>query len=488
MGKLGLAKTACIVFLVWGAAVTASSAQTFTTLHSFDGTDGDAPYAGLVQATNGNLYGTTVYGGTNDNGTIFKITSNGTLTTLYSFCSQTNCADGDEPYAGLVQATNGNLYGTTCCGGAKGQGTVFKITPSGTTLTTLYSFCSQSDCTDGEGPYAGLVQATNGNLYGTTNAGGGAGSLGTVFKVTSSGALTTLQSFDETDGSFPNGTLIQATDGSFYGTTIEGGAPTYGGTVFQITSSGTLTMLYTFCSQSYCADGQYPYAGLVQGRDGNFYGTTVYGGTNDDGTIFKITPSGKLTTLYSFCSQSDCTDGEYPYAGLVQATDGNFYGTTLEGGANDCILDGDTLGCGTIFKITPAGKLTTLHSFDGTDGEFPYADLVQDTNGTFYGTTFNGGDTTCSYGCGTVFSLSVGIGPFAKTLPTSGKVGAAVKILGTNLTGTTSVDFNGTAATFTVVSSTEITTTVPTGATTGTVEVTTPSGTLDSNVVFRVAP
>jgi uncharacterized repeat protein (TIGR03803 family) len=424
MGKLNWGKRAYGVLLLCVATAIASPAQTFKTLHSFDGTDGCCTHAGLVQATNGNLYGTTdapsKAGSGATRGTVFEITPSGSLTTLYDFCSQSGCTDGSLPYAGLVQATNGNLYGTTSSGGANGYGTVFKISPSGT-LTTLYSFCSTSGCTDGESPYAGLVQATNGNLYGTTSY-GGANNLGTVFRITPSGNLTTLHSFD-------------------------------GNT-----------------------DGSYPYAGLVQATNGNLYGTTNSYGAHGDGTVFKISLSGTLTTLYSFCSKSGCTDGESPYGGLVQATDGNFYGTTSSGGAN--------VYYGTVFKITPSGTLTTLHSFDSSDGANPYAGLVQATNGNFYGTTSSGG---ANYD-GTVFSLSVRLGPFVETLPTSGKVGAAVKILGTNLTGATSVSFNGTAATFKVVSSSEITTTVPVGATSGFVKVTTPTKTLKSNVAFRVRP
>jgi uncharacterized repeat protein (TIGR03803 family) len=177
--------------------------------------------------------------------------------------------------------------------------------------------------------------------------------------------------------------------------------------------------------------------------------------------------------LYTFCPETGCADGQVPNAGLIQATDGNFYGTTLSGG---------TLGAGTIFKITSTGTLTTLHSFTGTDGEEPYAGLIQGTNGEFYGTTSGGG----AHGYGVVFRLSAGLGPFVETRPTSGKVGAAVTILGTDLTGATSVTFNGQAATFTVVSSSEITTNVPTGATTGEVEVKTPGRTFTSNVEFRV--
>jgi len=455
--------------------VLSLSAQTFTTLRSFDGTDGSQVFPGLVQAANGDLYGATADGGANSNkgcvancGTVFKITLAGKLTTLYSFCSESGCSDGAEPQATLVQDTNGNLYGTTFILGADSGGTVFKISPGGK-LTTLYSFCSKSACGDGSNPGAALVQATNGDLYGTTLFGGSnACSCGTVFKIAPSGALTTLHSFDSTDGSGPEAALIQATDGNFYGTTSGGGVHA-SGTVFKITPAGKLTTLYSFCSQTNCPDGANPIAGLIQATDGNFYGTATQGGANGGGTVFKITPSGKLTTLHTF----DGTDGFNPEATLVLATDENFYGTTCCGGA-----DGD----GTIFKITPSGKLTTLHTFDGTDGEFTAQALVQDSNGKFYGTAPDGG----AAGDGTIFSLSVGLGPFVETQPTSGKVGSAVKILGTNLTGATSVTFNGTAALFKVVSASLITTNVPTGATTGTVEVKTPKGTLKSNVAFRV--
>ena len=464
------------------ATVISLPAQTFTTLVSFDGTDGANPVAALVQATNGDLYGTTSYGGANNQGTVFKITPSGALTVLYSLCSQMYCTDGARPDADLVQATNGDLYGTTYSG-VNGYGTIFKITLGGA-LTTLYTFCAQPGCADGENPTAGLVQATNGDFYGTTYGGGAYGSYGTVFKITPSGKLTTLYSFcgnggECADGAYPYAGLVQATNGNLYGTTLYGGAHNQnGGTVFKITPSGTLTTIYSFCPKPDCPDGDVPVAGLVQASNGDFYGTTRDGGTEGEGTVFKITPTGTLTTLYSFCPNGgECTDGADPNAGLVQATDGDFYGTTTDGGA---------YGDGTIFKITPTGAVTALHSFDGTDGKFPYAGLVQDTNGKFYGTTQYGGTSSACGGCGTVFSLSVGLAPFVETLPTSGKVGAAVKILGSDLTGATSVTFNGAAAAFTVVSRTLITTTVPAGATSGKIQVVTPSRTLSSNVPFRV--
>jgi uncharacterized repeat protein (TIGR03803 family) len=457
-----------MIVLALLSAATAASAQTFTLLHSFDSTDGFFPESAMVQATNGALYGTTSSGGAGSVGTVFRITLNGTLTTLHSFDS----TDGASATGGLVTASNGNLYGTTGGGGAHGNGTVFEITPSGT-LTTLYSFCSQISCNDGTGPAAAMVQAPNGNLYGTTGAGGVNGH-GTVFTITTGGTLTTLHNFClETncpDGDEPNG-LIQGADGNFYGTTQYGGA-NGDGTVFKITTSGTLTTLHSFNDVT---DGAFPLAGLVQAANGILYGTTYEGSPNGNGTVFSITTTGTLTTLYSFCSLSGCSDGGLLTAPLIQATNGNLYGATEGGGSADY---------GTVFEMTPGGALTTLHSFDSSDGQGPRGGLVQETNGTLYGTTGLGGANDD----GTIFSLSVGLHPFVETLTTSGKVGASVKILGNNLTGATSVAFNGTAATFSVASSSEITATVPTGATTGFITVTTAGGTLKSNRKFRVTP
>ena len=497
MGKLWRGKRAYAVFLLWVTSAIASPAQTFTRLHSFDATDGQYPMRGLVQATNGDLYGTT-YGGVHDSGetdsgTVFKITPSGTLTTLYTFCpTGDNCTDGVNPDGVLIQATNGDLYGTTFGGGAYGLGTVFKITPSGT-LTTLHSF----DGTEGENPAGGLVQATNGDLYGTTSGGGAnttcPGGCGTVFKITPSGTLTTLYSFCSrsgcTDGSDPVAALVQATNGNFYGTTNlgvnnQGG---YGGTVFEITPSGKLTTLYSFCSKTGCADGEVPNGGLVQASNGNFYGTTFYGGTYGDGTVFKITPTGTLTTLHIF----DVTDGTNPGGTLIQATDGNLYGTTYQHGT-----DSGGGGGGTIFKITPSGALTTLYNFcsqsECTDGTEPeVAGLVQDTNGTFYGTTLYGGanSTTCAYGCGTVYGLSVGLGPFVEIQQTSGKEGSKVGILGQGFGSSSVVKFDGTKATTIVLTGmTFITATVPAGALTGSVTVTTGTTKLTSTKTFDVLP
>jgi uncharacterized repeat protein (TIGR03803 family) len=351
-----------------------ADAQPYTVLHAFAESDGQYPLAGLVQGTDGNFYGTTNAGGTGGNGTVFKITPSGALTTLHFFSG----SDGRNPPATLVQGTDGNFYGTTNQGGARGVGTVFKITPAGA-LTTLYPFAGS----DGSDPYASLVQGTDGNFYGTTNKGGTV-DLGTVFKITPAGTLTTLYSFPGSAGAYPQDTLVQGSDGNFYGTATGGGTGNYG-TVFKITPSGTLTTLHSFAR----SDGQNPLAGLVQGSDGNFYGTTNQGGTGAYGTVFKITPAGTLTTLYSFSG----SDGEWPSATLVQGTDGNFYGTTGQGGAS---------GDGTVFKITLGGTLTTLYSFAGNDGKDPYAALVQGSDGNFYGTTAYGGPL----GGGVVFRLT----------------------------------------------------------------------------------
>jgi len=474
--------------LLFTATAVASSAQTFTSLYSFcqNGCqDGFGPRAGLVQGTDGNLYGTTSYGGSGS-GTVFVITPGGTLTTIYTFCAQGGCRNLARP-SGVILGTNGDLYGTTTGQGSHDAGTVFQLTPGGT-LTTLYNFCSQTGCTDGYTPAAGVIQAADGNFYGTTTYGGATGegpASGTIFKVTPDGVLTTLYSFCNgfscPNGDGPGVALVQSASGDFLGGTSDSSIP---GTIFQITPGGTLTILYSFTTPFF----PYPTpSALVQSSDGDFYGTTGGGGANclsDDGhgcgMVFQMTQEGALTTLYSFCAQAGCADGKYPGAALVLATDGNFYGTTESGGANGSY--------GTIFRITPTGELTTLYSFCAQhacqDGARPAAALVQATDGNFYGTTKEGGANDK----GTVFSLSTGLAPFVEALPLAGYPGSVVNILGTNLTGATSVTFNGAAASFIVESASLITATVPGGSTTGPIQVVTPGGTLSSNIAFHVLP
>jgi uncharacterized repeat protein (TIGR03803 family) len=453
--KSSARKRAGLVVLLYIATATASPAQIiFKTLLNFSYSN-YAPYMSLVQGRDGNFYGTTVYGGANHyDGTVFKITPDGTLTTLYSFCAQKGCTDGAGPYGGLILATDGNFYGTTVFGGANGNGTFFKITPGGT-LTTLLSFYGTTS-------YGALVQATDGNFYGTTvNGGNHRCDCGTVFKVTPEGTLATLHKFDGSDGANPYAGLVLAADGNFYGTTLGNG----NSTVFKISPRGLLTTLHRFDG----TDGSEVFAGLIQAKNGNFYGTAGRGGAHGDGTVFKISSRGALATLHNF----DGPDGAYPYAGLAQATDGNFYGTTTAGGAN---------GNGTIFKISSRGGLTTLHRFDGTDGDTPGNALLQATDGIFYGTTEFGGTN----GLGTVFSLSVGLDPFVAFVRDAGEIGQIVGILGQGFAGTTNVSFNGIPANFAVRSDTYLTATVPDGATSGFVTVTTTSDTLTSNKAFRV--
>jgi uncharacterized repeat protein (TIGR03803 family) len=493
MKKLGVLKTIGVLLALCAALAIAAPAQTLTTLANF-GSTGASPWS-AVQGFDGNFYGTTQDGGERGYGAIFEVTPQGKVSGRYSFCSQGDCADGEYPW-GLVQATDGNFYGTTAGTSSGPYGTVFKVTPMGE-LTTLYTFCSQSNCADGQNPWAGLIQASNGNFYGTTFFGGAnrtagicpALGCGTLFEITPAGKLTTLYNFCSQpnclDGAYPISNLVQASNGNFYGVASERGAA-YGGTVFEITPAGKLTTLYSFCARnSSCPDGQEP-NGLVQAGNGNFYGTTYFGGTGyNSGTFFEITPTGKFSTLYTFCPNGACSDGANPNPGLMQGTNGKFYGTTYCGGLGDGCSE-FSFGPGTLFEISSTGKLTTIHSFcsqaNCDDGQGPIVGPLQATNGKFYGTTtFGGAD-----GDGTFFSLALGLGPFVETLPTAGKVGARVIVLGNNLTGATGVSFNGTAAAFTVVSDTEITATVPAGVTTGHVTVDTTGGLLKSNVVFRV--
>jgi len=451
------------------AAVTASPAQTLTTLFAFDKADGAGPW-GFVQGTDGNLYGGTSSGAVA--GTVFEITPSGALTTLHDFCHSRGCPDGGIPDA-LVLGRDGNFYGTTLEGGAtRLGGMVFRITAHGE-MTTLYEFCATSkSCPDGSGPIGGLVQGIDGDFYGTTLFGGThQRDAGTVFKITPSGELTTLYSFcaqtNCTDGYNPYG-LALGDDGGLYGTTCNGGNNNFG-TVFKISTEGTPATLHSFSG----SDGSCPEKNaLVQGPAGTFYGTTHSGGAHSSGTVFEMTPTGTLTTLYSFCSMPNCIDGGAP-DGLVVGPDA-LYGFTGDGGE----------AWGTIFKITSSGALTTLYEFKvGTDGGGP-SGLLQATDGNFYGTTGSGGSQPQGYG--TVFRLSMGLDPFVQTVPALGNVGTVVTILGTDLTGATSVTFDGTPAAITFFSSTEIRTTVPAGATTGKIDVTTPRGTLASNVPFYV--
>ncbi len=355
---------------------------------------------------------------------------------LYRFCAQGggNCTDGAYPEAGVTQDASGHLYGTTYKGGATDSGTAFELTPPAPGKTAwkervLYSFCGQTNCADGEEPEAGVIQDAAGNLYGTTYY-GGTGDAGTVFELTPPApgqfawSETVLYSFCATgcsDGENPEARLIQnPSTGNLYGTTVEGG--TNGrGTVFELTppamgpGAWTETVLYSFCAQGgeACTDGEYPEARVTRDPSGNLYGTTEEGGAYTGGTVFELTPPGapKEIVLYSFCAKGgqDCTDGERPQAGLIRDSLGNLYGTTDEGGAD---------GGGTAFELTPnkpgtAWSQSVLYSFcaqgdrNCTDGAYPEAGLLRDASGNLYGTTEEGGTFGGPYGYdgGTVFEL-----------------------------------------------------------------------------------
>jgi uncharacterized repeat protein (TIGR03803 family) len=387
------------------AAPCIHAALTFTTLVSFNGTNGANPSAGLVQGRDGNFYGAAPNGGPNSNGTIFAISPDGSFfANFYNFTGGTN---GAAPVGGLVLGADGNFHGTTYTGGSSNCGTIFQLSPHGT-----FAQLAQLSVTNGANPDVALVQAPDGSFYGGTRYGGpypnttsGGTGYGTIFRVTTNGLLTTPVLFDSTNGANPSA-LMLANDGNFYGTTAWGGSISSFklgfGTIFRLSPDGTLTNLYIFSGGN---DGGFPQASLVQGNNGILYGTTQAGGPSSIGTVFQMTPGGQFQSLFYFPSSSV---GSYPYAAMIQGSDGNFYGTTYIGG--------DASQHGTIFQITPAGNLTPLIQFSGTNGLFPGANpqssLVKGSDGNFYGTTVGGG----VYNKGTVFRLSLPLAPVFKSI------------------------------------------------------------------------
>ena len=370
----------------------------FAVLHSFSGTsDGSSPTtARLVQALDGKLYGTTYTGGAHNAGTIFSITTGGTFTVLRSL---TSASDGGNPTAGLVQALDGKLYGTTYAGGAHSVGTIFSITTGGT-FTVLRSLTS---ATDGANPYAGLIQASDGALYGTASR-GGANSAGTIFSITTGSAFTNLYDLDgTTDGANPLAELVQGSDSKLYGTTSQGGVNTFG-TVFYVDTDGSYFTVIQ--NQWYedsldgTTDGANPTAGLFKSPfDGLLYGTAGQGGANGFGTIFSIyyQDGTQFNLVHTLGAASD---GATPFGGLMLDNSGSLFGTTQYGGPSDN---------GTLFGLQPDGTwFGVLHTLDGScDGAHPTAALVQDPNTFYYyGTTTQGG----ANGGGTIFSAYIGEG------------------------------------------------------------------------------
>jgi len=383
-----------VVLMLATSAIVPAQAQTFTVLYNFKGSpDGANPYAGLLQDTAGNLYGTTTVGGSSNDGTVFKVDTSGTETVLHAFSG----ADGISPYAGVIMDAKGNLYGTSANGGTgcsgTGCGTVFELTSKAGgrwTETVLHKFTADPD---GAYPF-GLIQDAKGNLYGATEVGGTTGVFGTVFKVSKAGKETVLHSFagGPSDGAFPYlAGVIMDTKGNLYGDTFEGGdSPYNGGVVYKLGKSGALTVLHSFGDGE---DGLLAIGTPAMDKQGNLYGATYRGGSSGYGTVWKVSKKGKETVLYNFCSLSNCDDGEYPYAGVILDAQGNLYGVTTEGGvSND----------GVVYELNTKGVLTVLHSFAGSDGEFPTGGLILDAQGNLYGTAVYGG----SDGSGTVWKLT----------------------------------------------------------------------------------
>jgi uncharacterized repeat protein (TIGR03803 family) len=456
------------------ASTTAIQAQTLTTLYSFCAVtaslstpygnfsycaDGSGPETNLIQASDGNLYGVTPTGGAaifsgdvlSTFGTVFKISPAGTLSTLYVFCNPAvpnSCAAGGEGVddsASLVEGSDGNFYGSAFAGGSAGYGAIFKLTPSGS-IAGLYSFCAQpgnedgENCPDGATPYTGLIEDAAGDFYGAAKVPDASSFNDEVFKLSPSGKVTVLSGLCNPADScttYPWGdvnavalnpsAVIQGSDGNFYATSSRGGVGFSNytsdlGSVVKITPDGEFSLLYSFCSANEynfpCPDGVYPWGALVEGNDGNFYGTTSGGCSSPDpactegyGTVFKLTPTGTLTTIYTFCSQGGaiCADGSTPWGSLVLGSDGAFWGTTQYGGAyKSAKIGAAEYGAGTIFRITADGSLTTVYNFCGqggsacTDGADPQSGLVQSSDGNFYGVTSAGG----AHGNGTAFQLA----------------------------------------------------------------------------------
>jgi uncharacterized repeat protein (TIGR03803 family) len=437
-----------------------SAAQAVSDLFTFTGANSSSEpnFVALTQGRDGKLYGTTT-GLPDSDGSIFRLQTSGSGGVIHAFVG----TDGMVPDAGLTLATDGNYYGTTIDGGTFGLGVLFRISPEGNYLV-LHDFQGGND---GGSPTAPPVEASDGNLYGTTaeNSCSTCG-VGTVYKYTRDGVFTTIYVFDTTHGAVPLAPLLQANDGQFYATAELGGSKGCGA-ILKLSTAGTLLHSYSFPC------GGLPFGPLMQASDGNFYGTTLLGGTSAMGTLFKMTPSGVVSILHSFTG--GVSDGAFPACGLVQGNDGNLYGATAGGGLS---------GNGTLFQFGLNGAFTLIYSFSSGVGSAPSAALLQHTNGMFYGTTTAGGTANL----GVVYSLNMTLGQFVTFVRSTGKVGQTAQILGQGLAGSTSVTFNGVPATsFSVVSDTYMTAVVPSGATTGPVGVMTSSGPLTSNVSFRIS-
>ncbi len=516
------------------ASAAVAQAQTFTDLFEFDHTNSGccSSFPGtLAQGRDGNLYGTAFSGGVNGRGSIFKSTLSGTVTVLHSF----NVTDGSTPQGGLTLGTDGNFYGTTTSGGTHSAGTIYKITPSGT-HTVIYNF---TNSTEGGFPRNSPATGPDGRLYGTTVTGskstiykvstagvftplvtlglecdgpltlgidgklygvtqlGGTFGRGSVFSVTSAGVLKTVFSFNDPTGAVPYGPILQAADGNFYGTASVGGS-LVSGVVYKMTPAGVYTVLHNFDNNTR-ANGINPLTGLVQGSDGFLYGVTSGGGTALGGTIFKLKTDGtSFAVIHSF----DITHGSSPYSQPLLHTNGTIYGLTNAGGAhNDGVLY--SLSAGLKSFVTPVGiKSAKVGGSVGILGQnlSTATQVLFGSTAAPFSTSGNGfmiakpaagsttGIITVKEPGGNLLSpLKFKIAPVITSFtPPSGPVGTQVVITGMSFTQTTAVRFGTKTATFTVNSDTQITTTVPTGAVTGKIQVTTQGGNASSATEFTV--
>ena len=441
-----------IFFLAITCAGAPLFSQTVTNIVNFNGTDGQLPYRTTpVQGRDGRLYGTTYYGGAYGAGTVWVVETSGTASVFYSFDGVT----AESPQSGLTLATDGNFYGTA---GSPSGDVLYRVTAAGAS-SVLHTFGE----TDGCYAVAPPIEASDGNLYGTTMGCG----RSTLYRYTPAGVFTTIQTFvTATQGKDSAASPLQSSDGSLWGTNGWGGTDQCGA-VFKAEFSGTVLQSLLMD----CTDQRHPNSPLIQNSEGYIYGTTSAGGTYGAGSIFEINPNGALSTVYEFQGGSDLQDPN----NIMQASDGNLYGTAFQ--------DGSGRGGG-IYKIDASGDYSVVYDFTTsphiTDVN---TGLMQHTNGQFYGASGQGG----IYKRGSVFSLSLGLGPFVAFVRPTGGLGQTAEILGQGLTGTTAVTFNGVPATsFTVVSDTYMTAVVPSAATTGPVVVTAPTGPLTSNVNFRI--
>ncbi|MEY4761144.1 MAG: hypothetical protein RLZZ200_1000 [Pseudomonadota bacterium] len=390
-------------------------------------TNGISGRGELLLASDGYFYAVQSGGGANGAGAVMRVSADGAAVVVHAF--KGDSTEAILPYAGLIQASDGRLYGTSYAGGTKSLGTIYRLGLDGT-YTTLYSFLKDSN--GGYRPYGGLVQGPDGALYGTTLQ-GGTNNTGTLFRLTLDGTYTQLLSFTgATNGANPEGPLVVGTDGLLYGTTMTGGANDRG-TIFKVTTSGTYTLLYSFeiidkfntNGDGINDKGANPRAGLRLGPDGNFYGTAYQGGANGYGTVFRVTPSGTVTLLHTFAGIP--TDGSHPLAPVTVMPDGTLYGTTSDGGTGNG---------GTAWRRTPGGTWSLLHSFSGSaqsaaasplaavDGTSLYAGLVP-LNGYLYGLTYSDHIGVA----GTVYKLDLGS---AGTLPVTFSVSPEAITLGSS--------------------------------------------------------